>query len=240
MPIDPPAIDRTANRLAIAHLLLWMTTTAVVLAFLQDGARGFKNEDGEFPTEMRMTQLLSFAFAPAYGASLAAVVLALWRRATRRYGFPTQPGHWLLLVMAVSPLSMGVNWIFRRLALEGDVVNWMLKVAFAAFLVFAATRVQRPPRWRLTFVLVAAGFATSAVITAAMLVAIQHAAHSGMLIFGILLLLAFAGPVLAAFASSILDLTAAERFDIFHWAGTLTYAAAAVHPLIRLAIMNIR
>ena len=123
-----------ANRLSIAHLLLWTATTALVLAGLQrmwhsdlprmspeppesdvvvelGGVRILDKGRSAFRQMQLLERSLSFlalAFSPAYGAALAAAGLAAWRMATRRGGFPAQPGHWLLL--AVASITLAMAW----------------------------------------------------------------------------------------------------------------------------------
>src|SRR5262245_9542230 len=114
-PMSPSVPATGANRLSIAHLLLWTTMTALVLMFVRavyaPGVMPPELDDAlriniERQSQLQMSVLL--VFSPAYGAALSSLCLTAWRLATRRFGFPTQPGHWLLLMVAVFPLSVGV------------------------------------------------------------------------------------------------------------------------------------
>src|SRR5262245_38429214 len=123
---DSPRTDSAhGNRLVIAHLLLWMTTTGLVWTYLiahrplppeaietsttttQPGVEAeIEWNEGELRNwRQQETQLtVAMAFAPVYGAALAGAVLSAWRIATRRFGFPVQPGHWLLVAIAIKNL----------------------------------------------------------------------------------------------------------------------------------------
>src|SRR5688572_28112648 len=123
--MDPPkpiAAQPQQNRLSIAHLFLWTATTAVVLTHQQSlkppapdriGFSSFLSQPG-MDVEVEMAKqrqrihgrwtsrwLVDLAFSPVYGAALAGVVLAFWRLITLRFGFPTQPGHWLLILICM-------------------------------------------------------------------------------------------------------------------------------------------
>jgi len=82
------------NRLAISHLMLWTLGSGVVLAF---------HRLQEVPTSGTppgiQIAISSFAIFNSLPSGAAVGSLALWayRRCRGRVGFPTQPGHWLLL-----------------------------------------------------------------------------------------------------------------------------------------------
>jgi hypothetical protein len=109
---------RKGNRLSIAHLLLWTATTALALSLCERpppaseiGFASFLSQPGmdveaaknrERQQIWRLWQkryLANLAFAPIYGLALGGLVLAVWSIASGRSGFPTQPGHWLLVVI---------------------------------------------------------------------------------------------------------------------------------------------
>ena len=123
-PAQPTAATAEGNRLSIAHLLLWITTTAAVFGFLQrhspESSPPVSSGDArldqirEQVREVERWEFISMlTFAPAYGVTLAGVILAAWRVATRRFGFPTQPGHWLLLLLAIIPAMAMVISLFE-------------------------------------------------------------------------------------------------------------------------------
>lgn len=106
------------NRLSIAHLLLWTATTALALSLCERprpaseiGFASFLSQPGmdvEAAKNRERQQiwqlwqkryLVSLAFAPIYGLALGGLVLGVWSIVTGRPGFPTQPGHWLLVVI---------------------------------------------------------------------------------------------------------------------------------------------
>jgi hypothetical protein len=92
------------ERITIALLMLWTATTAAVLGF--DRATNFPNSGvlGILP------QLMAFVSAPLIGMGLSAWVLMLWRWYTDGPRFPSQPGHWLLLLFGFT----SVIWIVLR------------------------------------------------------------------------------------------------------------------------------
>jgi len=110
-PLDPlanefpavtsqPKIERP--RLSIAHLLLWMAGTAVALTYFR---QFFWNGDSGDAARNQL-QLAQRVFAclqaPFYGAAISSVPLAVWQWCRGNRSFPTQPGHWLLLLQGVS------------------------------------------------------------------------------------------------------------------------------------------
>src|SRR5262245_54104798 len=85
----------SATSLSLAHLLLWIGATCLVLG----------HETSRLQTETDLSQtavwyyrVRSLAFCPLHGACVAAFLLTLWRRETDGPAFPSQPGHWLLVI----------------------------------------------------------------------------------------------------------------------------------------------
>jgi hypothetical protein len=150
-----------SNRLGVGHLLLWTATTAVVFATLvtieeRHVARfsGRNVQQNELSVRIhRAHYWLGLAVAPAYGASIAAMALASWRLMIQRPGFPTQPGHWLLIAAGVLPIAIGAAILntasTQRLA--PVMICWLGLVCLAIVVATAANFVNRPPRWSRTF-----------------------------------------------------------------------------------------
>jgi hypothetical protein len=109
---------REGNRLSTAHLLLWTATMALAFSLCERPPPASKigfasflftpGTDVEAAMNRERQQIwrlwqnryyVNLAFAPIYGLALGGLVLAGWRIATARSGFPTQPGHWLLVVI---------------------------------------------------------------------------------------------------------------------------------------------
>jgi hypothetical protein len=93
--------------------------------------------------------------------------------------------------------------------------------------------VRKPMRWRVAFGLADIG---SAGLTIALGIAMLTFRLDGVSTIASLLAVAasciLAASVLAAIASSILDLRAKDPFDVFHWTGVATLFATIAHLLI--------
>lgn len=219
-----PTQDASINRLSIAHLFLWITMTSVALAFEQRRPQTIPFSADiatqEFFTEWRakqsITRTLRLIVAPANGAALAGAAIALWRLGRRRPGFPTQPGHWLLIVIATQyTLLVFVRWLFPRELFFDEREVLVERAGFLILATIAAaaaiTSIQR--RWRLSFALLSAGYGGCALLSpaSAPLVVIFAANIGGL-------------------SSLIGDLRIQEHRDIFHWIGSavlLVIVAAA-------------
>ncbi len=86
-PSDPPQ-----PRLGIAHILMWMLASGLILAGMR-----------MVPAPANNAQQLLFViweacYAASSGAALGGVMLYLWRLLRAGPKFPTAPGHWLLLI----------------------------------------------------------------------------------------------------------------------------------------------
>lgn len=98
-----PSPERVQPRLGIGHLLLWTLGSAIALAVnrvLWDTA--------DMPDWYRsFWDVVQALYGMLAGAALASLMLFAHRRCTRGPAFPTQPGHWLLLVLG---LELLVGW----------------------------------------------------------------------------------------------------------------------------------
>ena len=79
--------------------MLWTATTALVL-----GVGQWDIHTAGLPASllesMRLKLLIgSLAFGPLNGLAIAAVLIFLWRRFWTRIPFPSEPGHWLLVIV---------------------------------------------------------------------------------------------------------------------------------------------
>jgi len=220
-----------SNRLSIAHLLLWTATIAMVLGFVRHAAPHFTPTSAttaQYALNLWLQYSLLFAVSPAFGAVLAGSVLAAWRVATRRFGFPAQPGHWLLLILSVVPLVVAAIWL--RLSEDRGmvVVVFVTLIVLTALSSTAVVQTRQPVRWRLTFALAAWGLGGIVLSLALQFVFTKPAATMPAVLGG----LSVVSSILAGLASGILDLTAPERFDVFHWIGVATLAALTAYPLL--------
>lgn len=160
--------------------------------------------------------LIDVAFAPVTGAALAGIAFAIWSLARRRFEFPNQPGHWLLIGLGiVSILAPLVVYLRPRIQAE---VNGLISsgAAFATFLSITVA-VREPLRWRIAFALLSAAFG---------LVVLAFAVYffRPLIALGMLLVAAFP---LVAIGCAARDLWNRSYFDIFHWIGVAALLAMA-------------
>ncbi len=92
------------ERITIALLMLWTTVTAAMLSFDRAANQPASGVLGVVP------QLAAYVSAPLIAVGLSAWVLMIWRWQIDGPRFPSQPGHWLLLLFGFS----SVLWIVQR------------------------------------------------------------------------------------------------------------------------------
>jgi hypothetical protein len=93
-------------RLGILDLLIWMAGVAVVLALY----RAFTDWGEIDPEDLAVAKLRQLAMGLAYGIAVGSLGLLAWRRFVRGLPFPSQPGHWLLVLLALACALDGVTW----------------------------------------------------------------------------------------------------------------------------------
>jgi hypothetical protein len=264
-----PSTAKTAapipvNRLTLAHLLLWITMTAWVLSFFQP-QRAVRLEAAAAPdagpTQVEPIPLFSvprwveiasmLALGPASGAGAAGVALCLWRIAARRFGFPTQPGHWLLLLIGGDWILVQVLDVATRLGpigrQSGDLHLLGAEILGAALMTAAVCHPQFPARWRIAFGLAACGSILGAAMMVVYLIAgavgkppdslesVALPIFTGLMFVALLALLGSVGTALVA---GIVDCFHPEGFDLFHWAGILAFGITVGVPCISCFIIG--
>jgi hypothetical protein len=229
---QPPQV----NRLTIAHLLLWTATTAVALS--QCGRPPPLSEIGvgdlvmpadsdaqkaELQQQIRRIlekqYLVGLTFAPIYGLALAGMVLAGWRTVTARFGFPAQPGHWLLVVIGGATTLMAAKLQLQSLPSASNGVQSLLAVIATAMSLVAGMKVGNSP-WRYPFFT----FAGSLILLA--LVPVMQS--EGPTLFAIALIGSGGIPFMGLLCAGA-DLADRKRFDVFHWIGVATLFGVAGH-----------
>ena len=240
-------MDAQHNRLTIAHLLLWTATTGVALAYLLEqkpppaesiGFASFLHQPGQdveaakakarqrIHRQWQTKYQIGLAFSPIYGAALAGAALAIWRVTLRRPGFPVQPGHWLLLLIAGFILAHVAHPWLRPLSnwADGSDFGWSICMALAAT---AVTIGVREPLWRLAVGLFAAGFG---IISVAYVVSYHSTSIEppGLFVLGFFVLASF--PVAVLICTAV-DLHEPNRRDALHWIGIATLAGVVMHFL---------
>lgn len=112
---EPPRI-----RLSILHLMLWTLGSALILACFR--ALGSPSE--ELPKEIAELQpFYHLAYSLTLGAQVGSVLLFAVRRLNRQFGFPAQPGHWLLLVEGISAMLMLAGYGLFLLCFDAESAN---------------------------------------------------------------------------------------------------------------------
>ena len=92
-------------RLGIIDLLIWMAGVAVVLAMYRALTDWSEFEPEELDGVRRWHLLLGLA----YGIAVGGLGMLAWRRFVRGLPFPSQPGHWLLVFLALGCALDGLS-----------------------------------------------------------------------------------------------------------------------------------
>jgi len=224
--------------LTIAHILLWTAGTGIALTYLQaqkpppPEALGFasiltgRNEDPkivlaklqqEWSRQLQARYVVGLWFAPLYGAALAGGLLAIGQIATRRFGFPVQPGHWLLLAIAGVFLLLVAHPILRRLPISSDGAICVAVICMTALLIAVTVIVREPLYWRFLLGLASAG---SLLLTASLLSSTFLSPSIELLppfLLGIGAIVAVPFAALVCLALDIADRS--RHYDYLHWVG---------------------
>jgi hypothetical protein len=225
--------------LSIAHLLLWITMTSVVLAIGQQMLRhgqlgeGIASDDSfsDIRAKWRVTTFVRIAASPAYGAALAGVTIALWRLCRGRQDFPAQPGHLLLIVIAAQQFSTVAVWLLQRFV--PGYAFWMasLVLLVPAFAGAVAAIHSKERRWRLAFFLHSLGFVGYAIGIFAFAALIDFGVFPGISLLirvpSLIVVTAYATGLAAAFWDVRLGI---DR-DFFHWVGVAALLAVTVETI---------
>jgi hypothetical protein len=240
------------NRLTVAHLLLWMAGTGLALLYFQRqrppppesiGFASFITAPGsDVEVEMAKARqhlwrkwqnqfLVGLAASPIYGAAISGIGIAVWRTSTGRFGFPTQPGHWLLLEIGVMTVLVALRDQLQLLPLSDDGRDFVLGLLMFAVATAAAVLVGRS-LWRLPMITVAGGIL---VVCIAYMISFRAASLEPPPLYGVGLFLIGAVPFLAL-VSAIVDVADRSRHDAFHWVGVAVCFGVVVHLLVRVGV----
>jgi hypothetical protein len=183
--------------------------------------------------------------APAWGAAIAGVVLAVWRFIHNLRGFPEQAGHWLLVILGTLTMGGGLVALledsdpnpdaFTAVVVLGLVVLLPLEIGFAAWN-------SQSKHWRFALLSVVIGWLGMMIGFAA--VASSHSnpysAAPSLVVLGMLgMCVAIGLPPIAFVGAILIDLIRRERRDVLHWTGVATLAAIAAQPLAMFAIESL-
>jgi hypothetical protein len=238
------AADRT-NRLSIGHLLLWMATTGAVLAFLQafvEPLRPFEPSERGFEPKYRFFLLVMWIMnrsaAPAYGVALAGGALAAWRTVTQRPGFPTHPGHWLLLAVGAWTVTLATIVCLSELLRVADsvqgVVLTALMLATASISGIGAFRATRQGTDVWVFSFIALTIVAGVIALFGLVVAFSDPPSAPPLMpLFVLALVALLVAAVTTLIAACIDLLHGRKRDLFHWAGIASSTLIIAHPFMR-------
>jgi len=238
------------NHLTIAHILLWTAGTGIALTYLQaqkpppPESIGFAsiltglNEDPKIKlAELQQgvwrlfhaRYVVGLFFAPVYGAALAGGLLAIGRFATRQFGFPVQPGHWLLLVIASLFVLFIVHPLLRRLPISSHGADCVGAMYMTSVLVAVTVLVREPLYWRCPLGLAAVG---SLLLVAGFSAGFISPSFelSPLFPLGIGAIIAVPFAALVCLALDIADRS--RRYDYLHWTGVATLLGVALQYFV--------
>jgi hypothetical protein len=229
--------------LSIAHLLLWMGGTALVLALFPQGWLAGPEIAGTRASFLRraeqrrtLERLSVVVAAPCYGAAVASLAVAGPRLLERRPGFPELPGHWLLVhlglwtllascVLATEPGDATfVSFTFLR-ERSGAVLVTLLALLLASSIA-ALLDIRGPRRWRVAL-------QAHLISVVLLIVTLLAASLDGGSLSTALYYLMYSWWAIAALIAALVglwDFSAAERYDFFHWVGVVCLLGILAHP----------
>jgi hypothetical protein len=225
-----------ANRLTIAHLLLWTATTAIAIGTIMPNPI-----DAPFPSDMpdqvrgylirqqQQWRIVTVVTGPVLGAGLAGLAIAIWRQWRRRPGFPTQPGHWVLMILGMSTVAMSDLQLINRLDGPGPwfvvipltILFWPASLLIPILLVAAYLRVPEPLRWRRVFAI--AGASIALFFFCGCLFPLGPPTPTQL----IMAALFYATPI-SIVVAAVFDIRSGRTYDVFHWVGVVAVPALAV------------
>ena len=230
-------------RLTVIHFLLWMAGCG----FAVTGYRLATDWEQVRAEDVVSLRLIHLGMGMAYGFGLVTLYLLGQSRWRRDRTFPSQPGHWLLLLAVAAALLdgavIGLVWGFQMLRgrdlsdpavvneiwISHQVIGWGLGAIVAASCLFA---VRLDWTWRLPVIAMCLTAATRSLLYGAiwwsgypqvLILPWMPPAH----IHGVLIVLGCL--LLAAAVAS--DIFAGRSRDWAHWTGTAVWGAMAVLAL---------
>jgi hypothetical protein len=211
---DVPRDQLDSGRLRIFHLLIWTTVCAVVTGLRLAWIRAYVTPD-YITTQFLVAQVI---ISVIHGAAFSGFLLLVWRWYQGSRTFPTQPGHWLLLLVSeFYPTAVLNPWNTRLF-----VVSVLGTTTCFLFLAFK-------PWPRLWQIVVLPPYFTLCVFGAFQLAIVLRKLSYNFQAF----LLGAYIPILGCTISFIvllavtyIDRRNSTSRDWFHWAGLCTFGAA--------------
>lgn len=221
------------EHLSIGLLMLWTAMTALLLGFHRATSYPTNGELGILPF------LMSFVASPLIAVGMTAWVLMLWRWFTDGPRFPSQPGHWLLLLYGLT----GVAALLVRAAIMISLAgprgsNVFLGVNFVslalALIMSVVAHLAIRDRWRILFLLNAISKTLSLLFV--LMMTLDFRVVSWVMWINLLLTWGFG---LYMLGLAIADLRQHVRRDTLHWCGVIVIGGYLIYTtalplLIRL------
>lgn len=120
--------------LCIAHLLAWMVTTGLFLGLGRVAISTWETAEVDVPSWYRMLfQVEQVLTAPLCGVAFFSLLLMIWRLVRRGPHFPSQPGHWLMVIYGFAiACTWGIGlatavWVPANwdVTIPAFVLNWL-------------------------------------------------------------------------------------------------------------------
>jgi hypothetical protein len=170
------------------------------------------------------------------------LVLAAWRILSLRFAFPTQPGHWLFVVIASFALliyartDLQAAGVGQNTSIGQDMPDFIVAIATTAVALIAALFCWRQAvHWQVAFLVLLSGQAMQTV--SYLLVFLWRTAEPTPF-FGLGVYISLAFPLIAISCAAI-DLADRNRYDIFHWLGIGTLIGAIAHGVSIIGVSRL-
>jgi len=227
--------------------MLWMATTSVVLAVGQWDLSTSRLPENLL-VEVRLRVLTwSLGFGPLQGMALVGVLIFLWRRFWSHVPFPTEPGHWILIICGAGVIVNLASHVPYLLAVRGNesfVPDWAARLpryaigGCAILLAVMGAYSERSSRiWRLSILALGLSGAMAIVHSVAIYWPFTRQFPGGN-VWQNLLRFGFSLPGLLALVAAFLDWRRKQHRDFLHWCGvafvvlspTVEWLRTFLHP----------
>jgi len=222
------------ERLSILYLMIWTAGSAVILAFYRQALV----QSSSPSNPLWLQTLYALLMSPLQGAGVGAVALMAWRRFRGGRPFPTQPGHWLLVITGVMALltwpAYLLNRAFAPSSFGAYVLIYRVPLAILFFILagYVMTRLRAEPRWRKMILFWAGANALSLALLCVTYFGYPsyHWATYPELLFGAIVPAGF-------LVTAWIDRAHGVQRDALHWAGVLCRIAFGGQVMLSLVRM---
>jgi hypothetical protein len=235
------------NRLGIGHLMLWMATTSVVIAMGQWDLSTAGLPDNLLAGARLRTLVWSLGFGPLQGLALAGVLIFLWRRFKSHVPFPTEPGHWLLVIAGGERLMFLVTQSAYLLAVRGhesEIPPWANRLSEVAYHVFpillagvAACHVKSGWAWQLS-ILAMGVLGAMTIFHDEVLDWLNMGKFMGSNAASYALRFGYSLPGILAVVAVVIDRRQKQPRDFFHWCGVALVVLGPIVEWLRTLLMR--